>query len=180
MLIFVIVLFLIKKQAQGYYYSPHTIPFASNVHNTYSIVVKKSATMNVFHSMIYIYICLISFPRILIFHNKLLYSSLHILFHFSNRLSSSSLSYFNRIVLQITIPKNTGDFCITKISLYFQIALFHRMDIKEASSVKLDQLKGSGWVVMYPSYIDSSMSVKDGRKVRADLSCMLFNGNIRF
>ncbi|CBK24724.2 uncharacterized protein [Blastocystis hominis] len=24
---------------------------------------------------------------------------------------------------------------------------------------------------MYPSYIDSSMSVKDGRKVRADLSC---------
>lgn len=177
MLFFVIALFLIKNQAQGYYYSPHTIPFASNIHNTYSIVVKKVLLW--MYSIVW-YIYLISSPTILIFHNKLLYSSLHILFHFSNRLSSSSLSYFNRIVLQITIPKNTRYFCITKISLYFQIALFHRMDIKEASSVKLDQLKGSGWVVMYPSYIDSSMSVKDGRKVRADLSCMLFNGNIRF
>lgn len=48
------------------------------------------------------------------------------------------------------------------------------MDIREASSVKLDQLKGTGWVVMYPSYIDSSMSVKDGRKVKAEYSCMLF------
>lgn len=54
------------------------------------------------------------------------------------------------------------------------------MDIKEASSVKLDQLKGTGWVVMYPSYIDSSMSVKDGRKVRADLSCMLSIVSVRF
>lgn len=84
------------------------------------------------------------------------------------------------LALQITIPQNTKEFCITKNSLDFQITLFHRMDIKEASSVKLDQLKGTGWVVMYPSYIDSSMSVKDGRKVRADLSCMLSIVSVRF
>lgn len=76
--------------------------------------------------------------------------------------------------------RNTPIFCITKKTLYFLITLFHRMDIKEASSVKLDQLKGTGWVVMYPSYIDSSMSVKDGRKVRADLSCMLFIFHFQF
>lgn len=46
------------------------------------------------------------------------------------------------------------------------------MELKEAASAKLDQLRGSGWVVMYPSYIDSSMSVKDGRKVRAEYACM--------
>ena len=51
------------------------------------------------------------------------------------------------------------------------------MDIKEASTAKLDQLKGSGWVVMYPSYIDKEMSVKDGRKVNSEIACMEFLGS---
>lgn len=48
------------------------------------------------------------------------------------------------------------------------------MDVKEAAGAKLDQLQGSGWVVMYPSYIDKSMSLKDGRKVKAENACNRF------
>ena len=46
------------------------------------------------------------------------------------------------------------------------------MDIQEASKAKIDQLKGTGWVIMYPSYIDKSMSIKDGRKVKAEYACI--------
>ena len=56
---------------------------------------------------------------------------------------------------------------IKKLTPYYIL----QMDIKEASTVKLDQLKGAGWVVMYPSYIDKEMSVKDGRRVTKDVAC---------
>ena len=45
------------------------------------------------------------------------------------------------------------------------------MDVQEASAAKLDQLKGSGWVVMYPSYIDKGMSSKEGRNVTMEYAC---------
>lgn len=48
------------------------------------------------------------------------------------------------------------------------------MDVTEATSAKLEQLQGSGWVVMYPSYIDKTMSLKDGRKVKAEYACNRF------
>ena len=58
---------------------------------------------------------------------------------------------------------------------YFPIShcrSFYEMDKTEASKVKLDQLKGTGWVSMYPSYLDKSMSVKDGRRVTTEFACM--------
>lgn len=52
------------------------------------------------------------------------------------------------------------------------MSAFLTMDKAEASKVKQEQLKGSGWVSMYPSYVDKEMSVKDGRRVRSDCACI--------
>lgn len=46
------------------------------------------------------------------------------------------------------------------------------MDKAEAAKVKQEQLKGTGWVSMYPSYVDKEMSVKDGRRVTVDCACI--------
>ena len=48
------------------------------------------------------------------------------------------------------------------------------MDKAEAAKVKQEQLKGTGWVSMYPSYVDKEMSVKDGRRVTVDCACIHF------
>lgn len=153
----------------------HTNTFAPKTWHKLIHFFKHFATLNAFN-----------FPltNLQITHTRSTFSLPQSSIHLS-RNHSISLTHpyhFNsKSSITITIPQNTKEFCITKNSLdFFIIALFHRMDIKEASSVKLDQLKGTGWVVMYPSYIDSSMSVKDGRKVRADLSCMLFIVSIWF
>ena len=52
---------------------------------------------------------------------------------------------------------------------------FLRMDKEEASKVRQEQLKGSGWVSMYPSYVDKERSIKDGRRVNAECACMTAN-----
>ena len=51
---------------------------------------------------------------------------------------------------------------------------FLTMDKAEAAKVKQEQLKGTGWVSMYPSYVDKEMSVKDGRRVTVDCACIHF------
>ena len=43
---------------------------------------------------------------------------------------------------------------------------FLGMEKEEASRVRQEQLKGSGWVSMYPSYVDKERSIKDGRRVK--------------
>ena len=78
-------------------------------------------------------------------------------------------------------PSPTGSMRITvidhcqchKADRFWSSSDFSQMDTQQASSAKLDQLKGSGWVVMYPSYIDKSMSAKDGRKVTMEYACTL-------
>ena len=37
--------------------------------------------------------------------------------------------------------------------------------------MRQEQLKGSGWVSMYPSYVDKERSIKDGRRVKVECAC---------
>ena len=55
---------------------------------------------------------------------------------------------------------------------------FLGMEREEASRVRQEQLKGSGWVSMYPSYVDKERSIKDGRRVKVECACMIVTGTV--